>query len=287
MQLFVKYGFFMPLNIPGALIDFQFALLVFATTCIAAAGNIINDICDVEIDSINKPEKVIIGKRISEASANRIYIMLSILGVTAGFYLSNAIDKPSYAAIFIVISALLYLYATYVKGILLLGNILVSVLVAISILIVGIFDLAPVIDTANSEQLLLPMKVVLHYAFFAFAINFIREIVKDVQDINGDKNGGLNTLPIAIGRSRTVALIFALGIVTTLSVVLYMYFYLYSTQPIMLYFLFLVVAPLLYFCLRARIAETADDYAFLSVLLKLIMFLGMCSILLYKFVLQS
>ncbi len=284
VQAFVKYGLFNPLEAETTLNTIDFALLVIATVCIAAAGNIINDIYDVEIDRINKPNKVLIGKKISEKKANRWYIALNVIGVGIGFYLSNSIGKSNFAALFIVISALLYLYASYLKGILLISNFLISLLVAMSILIVGLFDLLPAINAQNQTSQFTVFKILLDYALFAFLLNFIREIVKDIQDINGDKNGGMNSLPIAIGRKRATTVVFVLGVFTILTVILYSYTYLYHTQIVVLYFLFLIVAPLLYFCVKAWSAEQRKDYVLLSKLLKLIMFLGMCSILLYPLV---
>ena len=256
-------------------------MLVIATLCIAAAGNIINDIYDVEIDKINKPSKVLIGKKISERNANRLFIILNITGVAIGFYLSNSIDKPGFAALFIAISALLYLYASYLKGIFLVGNLLVSALVAMSLIIVAFFDLLPAINIENQASQSAVFKIVLHYAVFAFCINFIREIVKDLQDINGDKKGGMNTLPIALGRKRTISIVFVLAILLVFGIVFYMYENLYNQQYLMLYFLFIIVAPLLYFCIKSWSAETTKDFAFLSNFLKIIMLLGICSIPLF------
>lgn len=284
VQVFIKYGLFQAFEVDVTLTTLDFVLLVIATLCIAAAGNVINDIYDVEIDRINKPKKVLIGKKISEQTANRLYIVLSTIGVAIGFYLSNRIGKPSFAAIFIVFSALLYLYSSYLKGMLLVGNILVSVLVAMSLIIVPLFDLLPAITVENQTIQSAVFKIVLNYALFAFFINLIREIVKDLQDINGDKKGGMNTLPIAIGRKRTGKLVFILGALAVLGVVFYMYENLYDVQVLMLYFLFAVVAPLLYFCIKSWDAKTFKDYSFLSNLLKIIMFLGICSIPLYQFV---
>src|SRR5690554_5074464 len=96
----------------------QFTLLVLATLCIAAGGNIINDLYDIEIDRVNKPNKVIIGKSISERTANNLFIVLNVVGVGIGFYLSNVIGRPGFSALFIAISALLYLYASNLKSIL-------------------------------------------------------------------------------------------------------------------------------------------------------------------------
>ncbi len=283
-QVFIKYGLFQPFGIDITLNAFGFALLVMATLCIAAAGNIINDIYDVEIDRINKPTKVLIGKKISEKGANRIFIILNIIGVAIGFYLANIIERPGFAALFVVFSALLYLYASYLKGMLLIGNLLVSALVAMSLIIVPLFDLLPAITPENQPTQATIFGIVLDFAFFAFFMNFIREIVKDLQDINGDKKGGMNTLAIALGRKRTTKIVFVFAAFMVFGVVLYMYKYIYSQQLLVLYFLFAIVAPLLYFCIRTWGAETVKDYAFLSTLLKIIMFLGLCSMPLFQFV---
>jgi 4-hydroxybenzoate polyprenyltransferase len=283
--LFIKYGFFNSVSIDLVLSGFQFALLVLATVSIAAAGNVINDIYDVDADIINKPDKLIIGEKISVKNAYRIFIILSVLGVFSGFLLSNTIGKPGFAALFIIISALLYMYASMIKGILLVGNILISVLIALSILIVGVFDVLPAIEASNVDGQIVAMKVITHYACFAFFINLIREIVKDIQDINGDKNDGLNTLPIAIGRKRATIVVFVLGILAVVAVIFYMYLFLYSSQILVLYFLLLVVAPLLYFCVQAYSAQTSKELSRISVILKAVMFFGMCSIPLYYLVL--
>lgn len=128
-----------------ALNTVEFILLILATVCIAAAGYIINNIIDQETDEIAKPEKVIVGKHISENRAYNYYIGFNIIGVLIGFYISNLIFKESFAGIFIVVAFVLYLYATQFKQSLLAGNFLVSFLVAFSILLVGLFDLYPVI----------------------------------------------------------------------------------------------------------------------------------------------
>lgn len=283
-QIFIQYGLLLPLKAASALAPIVFLLLVLATLCIAAAGNIINDIYDIEIDTINKPEKVIIGKKISDSSANKLYILLSVIGVGIGFVVANKIGKPSFAAIFVGISALLYLYASYLKGIPIVGNLIISLLVSLSLIIVGLFSLLPAITEQNIASQTVVFRIILFYSLFAFLLNFIREIVKDVEDINGDRNLGLNTLPIVIGRKRTIRIVFLLGAISVASIVIYMYEKLYNSEVLMLYFLFAIVAPLLYFCVKAWDAKKAKEYAFLSKLLKLIMFLGICSIPLYQFV---
>ncbi|RFN58395.1 geranylgeranylglycerol-phosphate geranylgeranyltransferase [Marixanthomonas ophiurae] len=284
VQVLIKYGLFEPFHAVTALSNFHFLLLVIATVCIAAGGNIINDVYDVDIDRINKPKKVIIGNGVSEKAGSTFYMVITALGVGIGFFLANSIGKPAFATLFIGIAALLYLYATYLKTMLLIGTFLVSILVSMSIIIVGFFDLVPVTNPINQASQWEVFKISLAYALFAFFLNFIRELVKDLQDIHGDKNGGKNTLPIAIGRSRATTVVFALGAITTLSIIAYMYMYLYAYTSAVLYFLFLVIAPLLFFCIKAFEAKKIKHYGLLSRLLKFVMLTGMCSMLLYPFV---
>lgn len=281
-QLSIKYGLFHPFKIDTALTGPEFSLLVLATLCIAAAGNVINDIYDVEIDKINKPEKVLVGKKITEKNAYNLFIALNVIGVAIGFYLANTIGKPTFSALFIIISALLYLYASSLKQMLLVGNLLISVLVAMSLIIVGIFDLMPAITPANRAVQSTIFSIVLDYSLFAFSLNFIREIVKDLEDINGDKKGNINTLAIALGRKRTEIIVFSLGIILVFGIIFYMYEYLYNQQILLLYFLFTIVGPLLYFCIKTWSAKSQKDYRFLSILLKIIMCAGICSILLFQ-----
>ncbi len=284
VQCIIKFGLFEPLGVRTALSPLQFLLLVIATLCIAAAGNVINDIYDADIDLINKPKKVLVGKKISEKAAYNYYFALTIAGVVFGFILANKIDKPGLAALFIVISALLYVYSSQLKAMLLVGNLLVSVLVAMSLLVVVIFDIFPAIDTDPVFDQIRVSKIVMHYAIFAFVINFIRELVKDLEDINGDKNGGINTLAIALGRKRTTIVVFSLAVVTIFAIISYMYTYLYNYRVVVLYFLVLIIAPLMYFCIKAWGAESKKEFNRLSFILKLVMFTGMCSILLNNYI---
>ena len=80
-QVLIKYALLVPFGVQLALNDFGFSLLVLSTLCIAAAGNIINDIYDVETDLVNKPKKVIVGKSISEKQANNLFIILNVISL--------------------------------------------------------------------------------------------------------------------------------------------------------------------------------------------------------------
>ncbi|MCB0457747.1 MAG: UbiA family prenyltransferase, partial [Flavobacteriaceae bacterium] len=207
-QFLIKYFLFEAFDVAFAINSvFNYSLLVFATLFIAAGGNVINDINDVAIDKINKPTQVIVGKIISEKAAYNYYMLLTVVGVGCGFIVSNLVEKPGLAVVFILIAALLYWYATFIKSMLLVGNLLISILVGFSILIVVLLDIFPVLNETDKSIQILLSKTLLGYAAIAFYINLMREIVKDIQDINGDKNGGRSTLPIVLGVARTTTMV--------------------------------------------------------------------------------
>ena len=280
MQLLFRYGFLNYQSIPLALNNWHYLLLVFATVMIAAGGYVINNIIDQATDNYNKPNKVVVGRGISETNAYNVYFLVTVLGVGTGFYLSNVIAKPGFAAIFIIISATLYLYATTLKQLLLIGNFVVALLLAFSVIIIGIFDLFPVITPENKSVMRGLFSILLDYALFAFVINFIREIVKDMEDINGDYKLGMNTLPIALGLGRTSKIVFALSLIPLVMVIFYVKAYVFEND---LYFatfyaLIFIVAPLIYFTVKMANAKKNQDFHHLSTVLKLIILFGLFSI---------
>ena len=286
-QVLIKYALLVPYGVATTLNGFQFLLLVLSTLCIAGAGNIINDIYDVETDLVNKPNKVIVGKTVSEKTAYNLFIAFNVIGVGIGFYLSNIIGRNGFFALFIIISALLYIYASYLKQMMLIGNIVISILVGLSILIVGLFELLPAITSINQVTQLIFFKIIFEYSFFAFLINLTREVAKDIEDIDGDYKAKMLTLPIAIGRERATKVLFVVSLIPLAAVIYYMVTYLYKQQIAVLYFLICIVAPLIYIAIKSFNAETKKDFHHISTVLKLVMVFGILSLLLYKYFLIS
>ncbi|GAK77850.1 similar to (S)-2 [Nonlabens ulvanivorans] len=276
-QLVIVYAILNPSGVDLALNWWQLTLLILSTALLTAGGNVINDIQDVEIDKVNKPEKVLVGKVISENNAFTIYGVLTIIAVIAGFVLSNSLDKPIMATVFVFIAFVLYIYATTLKSILLIGNLLISLLVGLVIMITGIFELYPVITPVNQSAQQVMLKILFDFATGAFLINLAREWVKDCEDINGDHSGGRNTLAIAIGRIRAarVVSIFLLGVIALF--VWYIYNYLYQNQIALFYFVFIIIAPLMYVMLRLWSSEKTAQFTLLSMILKIVLFAGICS----------
>jgi len=215
---------------------FHFFLLVLSVVLIAGAGYVINDYFDIAADKINKPEKVKIGigKPISQAFAMRSYIAFNIIGVALSFYLGWKVGNYKLGYIHVLVAAMLWFYATTLKRKLLVGNFLVSFVIAICVSLVALYDqnlLQMVVyqgkeglqffiegitgfevkntneAPANEEASNFILAIIGAFAFFAFLLNFIREIVKDIEDIDGDKVAGYRTLPIAanVGIAKLVA----------------------------------------------------------------------------------
>ncbi|MBC5838378.1 geranylgeranylglycerol-phosphate geranylgeranyltransferase [Flavobacterium muglaense] len=281
MQMVFRYGFLKLQNIPLALADWQYFLLVLSTVLIAAAGYVINNIFDQDTDITNKPNAVIVGKTISETAAYNMYVALNVSGVAIGFYISNSIQKPGFAVVFILIATLLYIYATSLKQIMVIGNILVALLLSFSILIIGVFDLYPVVTPSNKPVIAVFFSIILDYAIFAFFINFIREIIKDLEDYDGDYSQGMRTLPIVLGISMTTKLVFALSFVPCIALLYYInnYFMANNLFITAFYALVFILAPIIFFTVKTWTATTKDDFKKLSALLKWILFFGILSIL--------
>jgi len=278
MQLVFRYLFLAQSYVDLALTDFNYILLVIATVCIAAGGYVINNIMDQDTDEIAKPQNRVVGISISETVAYNWYIGLTIVGVGIGFYLSNVIYKPTFASMFILVATLLYMYATSFKQIPVLGNVVVALMLSTSIIIIGLFDILPAIDIDNRFRMKEAFDILMHYAIFAFIINLIREIVKDMEDMDGDYQSGINTLPIAIGVQKTKIIV---GVLTVISIGILAYYVnsnLFELDYVVYYAMIVIVGPLIYFGVKLLNAATKKEFHHLSLVLKIILFFGILSV---------
>ena len=278
MQLVFRYLFLAQSYVDLALTDFNYVLLVIATVCIAAGGYVINNIMDQDTDEIAKPQNRVVGVSISETVAYNWYIGLTIVGVGIGFYLSNVIYKPTFASMFILVATLLYMYATSFKQIPVLGNVVVALMLSTSIIIIGLFDILPAIDVDNRFRMKEAFDILMHYAIFAFIINLIREIIKDLEDMDGDYQSGINTLPIAIGVQKTKIIV---GVLTVISIGILAYYVnsnLFELDYVVYYAMVLIVGPLIYFGVKLMNAANKKEFHHLSLVLKIILFFGILSV---------
>ncbi|WP_231717798.1 geranylgeranylglycerol-phosphate geranylgeranyltransferase [Nonlabens sp. YIK11] len=282
-QLVIIYGYLPQTQASLALESWQVFLLLLATALLTASGNVINDIYDVATDVLNKPDKVIVGKRITEKKAFNFYILLTILAVVAGFILANSIHLPSLAAIFIIVSFVLYLYATNLKKILLLGNVVISVLVALVVIIIAVFELVPSITDLNRAIQLSVFRHLLIFSLFAFLVNLLRENIKDCQDVKGDHATGRNSLAIVLGRLRALKVLSIYTIILVLVIGYLVFDQLFADRVTLYYIVFLIMAPLMFLGIRLWTAVSKKELAILSLVCKLVLLTGIIGIALIKF----
>ena len=274
MQCIIRYGVLIPLEISVNLGVLDFILLVGSTVFIAAGGYIINDIYDREADLINKPNQQYIGTHISEKTGLTLYIIFNIIGLLCGLLLSNSIGKSTFFMLFIFIAAGLHLYASMIKPIAVLGNMVVSLFVAISVLIVGLFELFPIGGTGLSAEQAMAWTIILDYVVFAGILTFIRELVKDLEDIQGDHNAGYKTLPIIFGIQRTARLSAILGMLSIFGFALYFFMHLLEVKWQLLVSLVSIILPLIYSSTQLWDAHKKQQFSKIATVLKLLMLLG-------------
>lgn len=280
-MVLTKYGLIDSIAFPIYLSVFTFLLFTFSILLITASGYVINDIYDVDTDLINKPSKVIISKKVSLSSSWKIYWVLSFLGLILGAY--ALFLSKSFHLIFIHIFSWgsLFIYAKYLKRLPFVGNFLVAGLCAVVIIYTLLIHQKT--HTQNENFDLFLVMVITLYSFFAFISTLIREIIKDIEDINGDLKISAKTLPIVIGRKRAskVAFFFASILLITLALVLKTIKEEYLLFSYALVFLLLLV---LYFMYLLWIAKSKKEFSKLSSMLKIIMFFGIASMLLFRLI---
>ena len=241
---------------PRLLTDPTIWLLSVSTVCIAAAGYIINDYFDIKIDLVNKPERVVIGRYLKRRVAIGTHQLLNAIGCLIGLYLSKWVFLTDVLSV-----SLLWFYSAQLKKQPFIGNVVVSLLTALSLIILAVYY------RKNADMLLI-------YALFSFGITLIREIIKDMQDIRGDARFGARTLPIIWGLRRTKYLIYTLIslFVVTIFVIAYS---LGNSRLVWIFGLLLI--PIGWLTYRLVLADTRRDFGYLSQLCKLIMLLGVMS----------
>lgn len=259
-------------------------LLMLATVLIAAGGYVINDYFDVKIDRINRPDEVIVTRSISKPTAMRLSIILSGLGIGFGIVLAILLRSMTFAILFIIIPGLLWFYSSSYKRLFMIGNLIISLLAALTPMIVAMANVA-ILQLRYAT--ILPYTTLVHdlyawlggFALFAFLLTWVREIVKDMQDQMGDRELECHSMPVVWGDQWTKVFVTVL-IVLTLAIIGYLW---YQVLPFerawsslsTRYIVFGVVIPLLGSLGLLWSAKIPSDYKTCQQLVKFTMLLGM------------
>lgn len=261
--------------------NFQFFLLVLSTVMIAAAGYIINDYFDVMIDKVNKPERLVIDKGVKRRIAMGSHIVINILAIIIVFYVSYQAGSMKLVIFHILCAAGLWFYSTNFKRQFLIGNILISLFTSLVPFIVGIYELMPVhkiyAEMIDETSLNEEWRFVIGISFFAFITTLIREIIKDMEDVEGDERYGCKTMPIVIGMRTTRNITIVLSMIT-MAFLVYFQTIKWSTGNLLgsLYIGIGLQLPFIYLIYRIITAKEKKDYKVAGNVAKLIMLLGVC-----------
>lgn len=239
--------------------DLKFFSLVGSTVVIAASGYFINDYYDIKIDLINKPNKVIIGKNVKRRPVLVAHLILNTIGIALGIWVSIWIGCLNFICAF-----LLWFYSNQLKKLPFVGNFVVALMTSSTLLSLVLYY--------RSHEILLYM-----YASFAFGITLIREIIKDIEDMQGDAMYGGLTLPITIGLRKTKFIIYCL--LTILVGVIASFLLLLKNQILFGYFTLLLI-PLSIFVFRIAKADTKSNFSNLSSYSKWLILAGVLSMVL-------
>ncbi|MBC8267077.1 MAG: geranylgeranylglycerol-phosphate geranylgeranyltransferase [Flavobacteriales bacterium] len=302
-QYFIRFAFtktFLPFP---ALTDLEFFFFVFTTISITAAGYIINDIYDVETDKINKKNKLIVGEIINARTAIIWYFVLNAIALIIGIYLAIIIGKPLYSLLFVYCIFILWRYSKSMKKAFLIGNIHVAILTALVLINTALFDIIPNIHYKGNESGGMILKIILVYTLFSFLLTLIREFIKDMEDITGDKAINAKTLAIEYGIRKTKTVSAGLIIIVIIGIAFWQYFQwqilstkspildgkvfesvlVWGTDKYAAIYTIILQLSLLFFVVKLVSANSKTDFHYLSNFNKIIMLIGICSMLFFTF----
>jgi len=268
---------------------YDFVILVFSTLLITAGGYVINDYFDIKTDLINRG-KVIVGTKIPRRHAILWHNILNIIGVAAGFYISWKAGFLWLGILFLIVSGLLYFYSASYKRQFLVGNLVVSLLTAMVPMLVVIYEWPALYRYYSLNSVTAPQLGIIFYwvggfAVFAFLTTLTREIIKDIEDFEGDMAYGRNTVPVVIGIKT--ARIFSLSLIIITIALLYLVWRFFLYDKITLAYISLTVTlPLLYVVYQLIIGETRKQLHKASRMIKIVMIAGVLYSVVVKIILD-
>jgi len=271
-----------PAGITATIDEKSFFLLTAASILIAAAGYIINDYFDINIDQVNKPEKNVVDSVIKRRWAMLLHFIISGMGILVSFWVSwrTGLWYIVIANFFCVL--LLFGYSVSLKRKLLSGNLLISLLTAWVVLIFCLSEVHLAFRTAiDPEWLVIQNKIMrlgFLYAGFAFILSVIREAIKDMEDMEGDVRYGSRTIPIVWGISATKIYVAVwLIVLIALVIIVEIYILQFPWWWPFLYSAVFIIAPLVYLFLKLYKAKIPRQFHWLSNWTKFIMLTGILS----------
>lgn len=267
---------------------YDFVILVAATVFITAGGYVINDYFDIKTDLINKG-KVIVGTKIPRRKAMMWHNIFNLAGVAAGFYISYKSGYFWLGTLFLVVSGLLYFYSASYKRQFLIGNIIVALLTAMVPMLVVFYEWPAIYKYYTINAVILPpINFIIYwvggFALFAFLTNLAREIIKDIEDFEGDIAYGRNTVPVIIGIVSAKTVSICIIVITILLLFLAWHFFISDTITL-IYLSVAIVLPLLFVIYKLVISSEKRQLHGASTIMKIVMMTGILYSVVVKIIL--
>jgi len=257
-------------------------LLVLSVVSIMAAGNVVNDYFDFAQDKKYKPNSTVLGKLISLDEAMYIVFALNALGIGLAFFLAWKVESLKLANVFLLTAILLWQYSATLKKYPLIGNLLIAGLCAFVFAIPVLFEsqlLQPGFNPALKQIVMLNLQ---GYALFAFLTTLIREISKDVEDMEADVSTNHKTLPILIGFKATRFVVVMLVLLLCVAIGLLMYvFWNGGAKNHFWYAALFLQFPIFVNVLPLLVAERKLDFKVQSTIMKVVMVFGIATLPLF------
>ena len=278
LKYFIYDKIFYQHDIDPTFSPFDFAMLTAISATVIGAGNVINDWFDQGTDEINPNKNRKVGVVISQANAGRYYGLLIALGIGPAFYLTLQYFSPVYFVLLPLAHGVLYLYSKYLKGLPLSGNVIVAGLGACACLLVGLAE-APAQEQLREVQPLLAKiqsMVLMGFAGMAFLLHLGREIVKDIEDMPGDRACGLRTTAVQWGLQKSKYIAMGLLTLTAIPLIAWGIFRSSSSSLIEILYYWLVFIPafILSLILLTK-SSTSQEFRKVSSAYKGLMVLGL------------
>jgi 4-hydroxybenzoate polyprenyltransferase len=266
--------------------NFYFFLLSFSTVLIAAAGYAINDYFDMRIDKVNKPERMIIDKGIKRRVAMGAHTAMNILAIIISLYVSWAVGAWKLVFIHVLCTTGLWFYSTTFKRQFFIGNFVIAIFTALVPLVVGIYEL---IACYNESLVTIDFRkgawtLILALSFFAFITTLLREILKDIEDVEGDKEYGCKTMPVIIGVKGAKNVSIAISLATMLCLGYIQLIYWNTYNMLAFYYIMLgIQLPFVFLIYRIFKAKEKKDFRLAGNTSKFIMLMGICYLFVYSY----
>lgn len=257
---------------PGTrdLSDLRIWFVVLGSVLVSAAGYLFNDFVDRKSDTINKPDKLYI-QYWNPIGIWTVFVLFNVLALLLFYLVDTRLMVWFAGVVFIMI-----IYSLVLKKLPMIGNIAVSFLAAFSVYVVYL--------TFGIQEKYL----VIFFAGFAALLTYVRELVKDMEDVEGDREAGYQTFPVLLGLGQAKSLV---SLSTVFIMVMYLYLlwngilFNFFQMPLLgvfaLYHLLCVLAPMVLLLVWNSNARDKSDFSRLSNLAKYIMATGMLSMMFF------